>query len=65
MARRANQLSGTFEERCHAASAAKKEEAFKLPPGPERETLLADARRIEVASQLENWLISPGLRPPT
>jgi len=41
-----------------------REKAILLPPGIERETLLKKARQAEVASQLDDWVNSPGLQPP-
>jgi hypothetical protein len=42
-----------------------REKAETLPWGAERDDLLRKARRLEVASQLDTWLASPGLRSPT
>jgi hypothetical protein len=41
-----------------------REEAEKLPHGPERETLLRKARLVDTALHLDKWLSSPGLQPP-
>jgi hypothetical protein len=41
-----------------------REEAKRMRPGPERETLLQKARQAETAVNLDEWLRSPGLRPP-
>jgi hypothetical protein len=41
-----------------------REEAEKLPHGPERETLLTKARLVDTALHLDKWLSSPGLQPP-
>jgi hypothetical protein len=41
-----------------------REQAKKLPPGSERETLLRKARQADTGSHLSEWLTSPGLRPP-
>jgi len=41
-----------------------KEEAQALPPGPERDDLIRRARHAETASHVNDWLTSPGLRPP-
>jgi hypothetical protein len=40
------------------------EQAWRMPPGPERDELLRRARRIDVATHINEWLTSPGLRPP-
>jgi hypothetical protein len=42
-----------------------REEAKKLPHGPEREILLRKARQAETGSHLSEWLRSPGLQPPS
>ncbi len=39
--------------------------AKSLPVGKEREELLRKARQLETASHVNEWLSSPGLKPPT
>jgi hypothetical protein len=39
-------------------------EAEKMPPGPARHALLRKARQAEIATQINEWLKSPGLQPP-
>jgi hypothetical protein len=39
-------------------------EAEKLPPGPQRHDIERKARRAETAAHIDEWLKSPGLRPP-
>jgi hypothetical protein len=39
-------------------------EAEKLPHGKEREALLRKARQLKTASQIDQWLSSPALKPP-
>lgn len=41
-----------------------KDEARKLPPCPERDALLKKARQLETAAHINEWVLSPGLRPP-
>jgi hypothetical protein len=41
-----------------------REEAEKLPPGTERHDLERKARQAETAAHIDEWLESPGLRPP-
>jgi hypothetical protein len=41
-----------------------KEEAQALRPGPERDAVIRRARQAETASHVDEWLLSPGLRPP-
>lgn len=40
------------------------EEAKLLPPGAKRDEMIREARRAETASHINEWLTSPGLRPP-
>jgi hypothetical protein len=39
-------------------------QADALPPGPERDVLLQKIEQTETAKHLEQWVSSPGLRPP-
>jgi hypothetical protein len=39
-------------------------DAAGLPPGPERDALLRQARRSETAAPMNDWINSPGLKPP-
>jgi hypothetical protein len=39
-------------------------EAELLPPGAVRDEMIRRARQAEIASHLDEWLTSPGLRPP-
>jgi hypothetical protein len=41
------------------------DQAAFLPPGPEQDALLMKASRANTAAHLDDWLSSPGLRPPT
>jgi hypothetical protein len=41
-----------------------RDEAKLLPYGPVRNAALKKARQIEVAAHMDDWLNSPGLRPP-
>ena len=55
----------TTEQKWHEQSEAAKEEAAKLPYGNLKNQLLQQARQLETASQISQWLSSPGLQPPT
>lgn len=35
-----------------------------LPPGPERDHVVRRIRQNETAANIDQWLKSPGLRPP-
>jgi hypothetical protein len=54
----------TIEQEWHQQSEAAKKEAQKLPHGRERDALIRKARRLETASQINQWLSSAELRPP-
>jgi hypothetical protein len=41
-----------------------RKEAQGTPPGYQREKLIRQARQAETASQMTEWLSSPGLRAP-
>jgi hypothetical protein len=45
-------------------SEAAKTEADKLPHGKERDALVRKARQLRTASQINQWLSSPELKPP-
>jgi hypothetical protein len=55
----------TVEQKWHEQSETAKQEAAKLPHGKLKSELLREARQLETASQLNQWLSSPGLQPPT
>jgi hypothetical protein len=55
----------TTEQKWHDQSEQAKSEASKLPPGKERERLLRKARQLEMARDINGWISSPGLKPPT
>jgi hypothetical protein len=54
----------TTEDNWRDQSEAAKTEAEKLPYGKEREALVRKARQLKTASQINQWLSSPGLQPP-
>jgi hypothetical protein len=54
----------TIEQKWHQESEAAKIEAKNLPHGKERDALVRKARQLETASQINQWLSSPGLQPP-
>jgi hypothetical protein len=51
----------TIERKWHKQSETAKDEAAKLP----KDHLLQEARQLQTASQIDLWLSSPGLQPPT
>jgi hypothetical protein len=54
----------TIEQKWHRQSEAASADAEKLPQGKEREALVRKARQLKTASQIKQWLSSPGLEPP-
>jgi hypothetical protein len=55
----------TIEQKCHKQSETAKDEAAKLPQGQLKDHRLQEARQLQTASQIDLWLSSPGLQPPT
>ena len=58
-----NKLS--FPDRLAKVAKRFREEAETKPPGPERDGLLRKAHQADTAAHLDQWVSSPGLRPPT
>jgi hypothetical protein len=54
----------TIEQKWLQQSEVAKSEAEKLPHGKEREALARKARQLKTASQINQWLSSPELKPP-
>lgn len=65
MARPATIHTKSFDERVADLSNTKARQAEFLPPGEERDALERESRQIRIASQLNLWLSSPGLRTPS
>ncbi|UFX47969.1 hypothetical protein HAP47_0015415 [Bradyrhizobium sp. 41S5] len=55
----------SLEERLNIEAQRLLKEAWRHSPGVERSRLIRKARLAETASQLSDWLRSPGLRAPT
>jgi hypothetical protein len=54
----------TLEKRLIDYSKALFEEARLLPLGALREATILKARQAKTGSEINEWLLSPGLRPP-
>lgn len=54
----------TLQDRLASWSNEVLEQARKLPPGPDRDTLMKKARQADVAAHLDDWARSPGLQSP-
>jgi hypothetical protein len=55
----------TFSERLAKVAKQFREEAETKPPGPERDELIKKAHQADTAAHIDQWVSSPGLRPPT
>ena len=64
MQRRRFKQTVTLEARLAEEAKRLREEAKLLPPGAPREELIRKARHAETAPHMNEWLTSPGLRPP-
>jgi hypothetical protein len=56
--------SKSFKDRLLQEAEQAREQAKALPLGLQRDALLKKASRAETAARIEEWLGSPGLRPP-
>jgi hypothetical protein len=54
----------TFPDRMAKEAERFRQEAETKPPGQERDDLLSKARQAETAAHVDQWIASPGLRPP-
>jgi hypothetical protein len=59
-----DQSKPRFEERLAQEAHGVKERAKTLPQGQERELLCREARQLETALHISEWISSPGLQPP-
>jgi hypothetical protein len=59
-----NQPKPTFEQRLAQEALRIQEQVKSLPHGKERELLVRKARQLETASHVNEWILSPGLKPP-
>ncbi|UWU77900.1 hypothetical protein N2603_05395 [Bradyrhizobium huanghuaihaiense] len=64
-ARRILEQSSTFEYRLAREAANLRQQAKGMLPGIRRTELLRKARQIDAAGEVNKWLTSPGLQPPT
>jgi hypothetical protein len=66
MPRKRNRRKNTTStsRRLLEAAAEARSQASLLPPGRLRRELLHKAREAETAAHINEWLTSPGLRPP-
>jgi hypothetical protein len=64
MQRRRFKNTLTFPDRLAKEAERFRKEAETMPPGQEPESLLRKARQAETAAHIDQWIASPGLRPP-
>ena len=64
MERRRFKHAQSLEERLAEEAKRLRDEAKKLPPGPEQADLLQKAQEDEMVAQMAGWITSPGLQPP-
>ena len=62
--RRQFKQSISFHDRLTTWANQVREQANRLPPGPERDALLKKASQADTASHLDDWANSPGLQAP-
>jgi hypothetical protein len=62
--RRRFKQSKSLKERLLEEARELREEAKLLSYGPLRDAVLKKARQTEAAAHMDDWLKSPGLRPP-
>lgn len=54
----------SFDDKIAAEKGRLEQQAAKLRPGPEKDSLLRKIRQLETASHVNEWLSSPGLASP-
>jgi hypothetical protein len=64
MQRRRFKQTQSLEERLSEEAKRLRVEAKLLPPGAAREEMIRKARQAQIASHMNEWLTSSGLRPP-
>ena len=64
MLHRCRSVPHSFEDQIAAEKAQLEAEVADLPQGPKQDALLRKIRQLETASHMNEWLTSPGLRPP-
>jgi hypothetical protein len=55
----------SFPDRLAKEAKRFRDEAETRPPGPERDLLIRKARQADTAAHIDQWVSSPGLRPPS
>ncbi len=55
----------TFDDNIAAEKAKLEAQLVGLKPGPQMDAIRKKIRQLETASQMSEWLASPGLQSPT
>jgi len=63
--RRSPEQSSTFEYRLAQEAISLRQQAKEMPSGVRRTELLQKARQLDVAGEVNKWLTSPALQPPS
>ena len=64
MQHRRRYVPHSFEDQIAAEMARLEAQVAKLPSGSQKDTLREKMSQLETASHINEWLTSPGLRPP-
>ncbi|WP_454650216.1 hypothetical protein [Bradyrhizobium liaoningense] len=64
-ARRSPEPTSTFEYRLAQEALNLRQQAKGMPLGIRRTELLRKAQQIDAAGEVNKWLTSPGLQPPS
>jgi hypothetical protein len=64
MQRRRFNEQALLDQRLEEHAKRLRDEARGTPPGVKRDDLIRRARQAETAAHVQDWLMSPGLRPP-
>ena len=62
--RRKRSVPHSFEEQLAAEKSRLEEQASRLPKGIVRDAVNRKIRQLEAAVKMNEWLSSPGLKPP-
>ena len=64
MQRRRFNKQAPLDQRLAEHAKRLRDEAQGTPPGVKRDDLIRRARQAETAAHAQEWVMSPGLRPP-
>jgi len=64
MQRRRRSSPHSFEDQIAAEKARLESQLANIARGPQRDALVDKIRQLDAAAHMNDWLKSPGLRPP-